>query len=471
MIPIAHGLSRAVSSLLLASVLIAAPGAAEVVPSVDLSEIYSTNPRLEADPLTSERITVVTPGLRFDREGPRSDLSLLYSLQGIYYDEFDESNETFHQLTSASTFTLAESQAFFDLDVDYYQTLNDPEALFSFGNVPLTDNRINAAELRASPYVLLGSEEGAGGELRFAHLAVAYDDDNILDSSADGMDFSFGSPQTRNGAGWTVNYGYREVAFEGLEEYEFQHFQVELGHRVSQRLRLFVIEGLESDYLDPTDGSLVENYWEAGFEWEPSERTRFLIAGGDRAWGDSERVSWTQRLKLGSYTLSYSESATVDLPFRDPRRIIYEDIGAIDDILGPPGDTTVYVQSRAEMSLNVQTVRSALSLQLFEDERADPVPGTGAMASSQQARGLILQWNWRLTRLLTFGPSAILIDRSFGVGEGQDELSRYSMTLDRALGRSAAITFAVQREQQQTDDLLDNNYVEEQLRVIFSKTF
>jgi hypothetical protein len=471
MTPIGLGPARAVGCLIFASTFAAAPGAAEVVPSIDLSAIYSSNPRLEPDPLTSERITVLTPGLSFERAGPRSDVSLLYSVQGIFYDEFEESDETFHQLISASTFTLSESKAYFDLDVDYYQTLNDPEALFSFGNVPITDNRINAAELRAAPYILLGSEQGTGGELRFGHLEVDYDDANILDSDADGVDFDLRSPQARSGAGWAVDYGYRELAFEGLEEYRFQHVHFELSHRIDRRLRLFLIEGLESDYLDPTDGSLVENYWELGFEWEPSDRTRFLIAAGDRAWGTSERVSWTQRLKLGSYSLTYSESATVDLPFRDPRRIIYEDIGTIDDILGAPGDSTVYVQSRAEISLNLQSARSALSLQLFEDERADPVPGTGAMVSSQDARGVILQWNWRLTRLLTFGPSAILIDRSFGVGEGEDELSRYSLTLDRALGRSAALSFAVLREEQQTDDPLANNYVEDQLRVIFSKAF
>jgi hypothetical protein len=472
MIPIAHGPSRAVGCLIFASLFVAARGGAEVVPSIGVSEIYTSNPRLEREPTTSERITVIEPGLLFERAGPRSDVSLLYSLQGVYYDEFDESDETFHQLTAANTFTLAESKAYFDLDVDYYQTLNDPEELFSFGNVSITDNRLNAAELRASPYVLLGSEAGVGGELRFAHLRVDYDDETVLDSDASGMDFVLGSPRTRNGAGWNVDYGYRELVFEGFDEYEFQHVHVEFWHRINQRLRLFLVEGLESDFLEPTDGSLVENYWEAGIEWSASERSRFLIASGDRSFGGSERVEWTYQLQGGSFSLSYSEAANVDLPYTDPRRVINDDIGTIDDILGAPGDTTVYVQNRAEMSLNFQTARSVFGLEFFEDERSDPVPGTGPTTSTQQARGATLEWTWRLTRLLSFSPSAIWIDRSFGTGESDDELSRYRLALDRALGRTAAITFTVQRQQQRRDDpTANNNYVEEQLRVEFSKSF
>lgn len=354
----------------------------------------------------SQDVVELSPSFAFARETSRLDMALNYRAQGFFYEE-SERDQVFHQLGAEGTVQILPNRFFFRANAVYDQTIIDPTQSYFVSNVSVSENRTDAALLELSPFVLLGGSS-TSGIFEIVKEKLDYREQAIQDVVLQAVNFELRTDR-ESGAVWAIDYGYEEYDYEDelLAQIKYQHFETIMGVYVSRGVRLFTLQGIENDFRKISDESLEEHYWEVGIGFEPSPRSLFEIAGGERMFGDTARLIWTQAMRRGAFSMSYRESPyslARDL-LSNPQQID-ESIG-LDDMLNVAGDTDVFIDKAWTTNFDIAGARTMLSIEIFSESREGKVDAqTGVELEGQDER--LRGFNVDLRRTLNAVGSVVL---------------------------------------------------------------
>jgi hypothetical protein len=397
----------------------------------------------------SERIADIQAGVNFARTTARLTTDLDYEIQGVFYDEFDGSDEVFHRLDASTQVEVVAERFFVDFFGVYDQTVVDPAGQFFANNLTLTGNRTDVAILGVSPSVALNFGANVTGEIRQSHTKLNYDDPQLQDTTEGFLRFALANSNARSGGTWGVQYGKERFEYDLTTEVDLETFELELGYWVTPTARIFTTQGLESDYEQfglTGSGGLDEHFWYVGTDWRPDDRTTVALSVGQRNSDTSHRFEWNRRLSFGGLSVSYSEQPSTFLRERlnNVRRV--GELDPIDSIDGPLGNL-LYLQERLSAAFYVDRPKSSLGFRVFSERRFEILDSApNADGETDRVRGTEISARWQMDTRTTLSGSMQVARRRSLTNGFDDELTNFTVQMTKLLGRQTELSFILTRQ-------------------------
>ena len=160
----------------------------------------------------------------------------------MFYSEFDEFDEVFHNLDASLTSALVRERLFLTINAANFQSISDPEERIPSDNLSLSGNRTESRVLQATPYwqQRIGTADLL---IRASYTDFEYDDEQFQSSnSLDGY-LELGNIERQQGFAWQVDYQYRRTEYEVSPPWDYQRASLDIGAWINATTRLFVVGG------------------------------------------------------------------------------------------------------------------------------------------------------------------------------------------------------------------------------------
>lgn len=459
-------------SLVLLAGLLPLPllAASAIQPSVTVAEIYTNNVDLApSGQEEDEWVTRLAPRINLIYEGTSLQATADYTLEALFYANDSDRNEVYNQLNSAALLDLIGK----DLQLRGAAVINQvnlaPEQPVSNSNINTTGNRSDATTWNLGPQWhrdVLGNSEIEG----YATIGqVNYDARDSQDVDTVSGRFALQSSRKRRPTvGYELAYEYDKVEYELSGDTVVQTAYLQLGYQVNTDLELFVLGGLDNDIEDPTDDSLSEGRWEAGFSTNIGA-SHMRAAVGHRYFGPTYSFLWELEDFDSTYRISYSEAPTTsdltavsEIPTTPATGGGTTPTPPPDSDLARPGNPTRFILRRGDALGSWQLHRTELSVGLFWEERQDQVFASDQLAttadlSNEESYGFDAGLSWEIGAKSVASLTADWRHREYNDLEGagcdpldpapctplaaDDELTRLIGAIDYTLGLKTGLGF------------------------------
>ncbi|MYM35024.1 TIGR03016 family PEP-CTERM system-associated outer membrane protein [Duganella sp. FT94W] len=428
--------------LLLMLPALASPADWSVTPTVRLRESYTDN--LGLAPAGSERgqfITEVSPGVMISTSGPRLQLSLVYTLQKVFYThQPDRSNQ---QLDAHGHCELLADWLYIDARAGIAQrnvSAFGPQLL----DPALSNSNTSTVRTQAiSPYLRHYFSGLATAVLRYDYQHVG--SGGLLDVRSNALTLQLTGDNGGRGWNWDLNLQRTEMDDAALAPVTLSNAALTLNYPFNSSLGAFATAGYEKQDYHSLSAQPQGKYGWLGAAWTPSPRTRLSASLGHRYFGKTYSLDASYRLRSMLWTLNYSEDITTthgeflsvsptglsDFLFElwatripDPqlRLKTIQVFLTISQMMGSQGNVNFfshryYLQKQARLSGVYSTPRSALALHLATSGRTGQTTnaidsvllGPDQLQLTDRTRQTSIQagWNWRMSARgnLTIGAS------------------------------------------------------------------
>lgn len=400
----------------------------------------------------SENIRVLTTALRYTRAGADSestDIDLTYRIQSLHFEDNGDADSVYHQLDANATFEIVSDRFFIETTGLHNQMSAAPDQQFQFSNLNLGGDRSDLSLVEIRPYVRYEIGDAAVGLVEYSTRFVSvadFDDVNLQRALLE-----LGSASADVGTTWELEYSREWDDFGVAGGFEFERFEAEVGYWVSTGVRLFVMQGIETDYRT-LSGDLDEHYWEGGVQWAPNSRMDLEAAYGKRYFdNDAYRLNITRTTRTGTVYVNYSqEPTTTNLRFFD----IIGSIGSIlapDETLVAPGEDSAFVQQRFEAGVQFDSQAGTIDLAVMKEKQIDAITDVGAAVPDASLRGVSLNWTRQVSTRFSLMGALEIADRTRDDAPNGDRLRRAVLGVDRSIGRRTDISAAFVREESDPD--------------------
>ena len=432
---------------------------------VDLGVIYTDNLRLAPEGLEeSDYIYTIAPTFSLSTEGDRITADLRYRPEAYIFDTAPESDSIFHVVDASLTSTLVRDALFLDASATNFQTIVTPDQRIPTSNVPISGNRAESTILQARPY--WQQDLGFATILaEVSYLDTRYSEvdstqaASLQDSTERRAGFNLNNHALQRGIAWGIDYSYRRVEYEVAVPWKFQRASANLGYWANGTVRVFASGGVETAFDNPFDSSMDDSFWEAGFQYKPTQRLDLEVAAGERAYGNSYRARLNYDLRRGRTSLTYTERPSTTGGSGLGRRPLI-DPDNLDDFLNRPGQSDRFISKRGQWLTTIELAKSDMSLRIFHEERFERTTATGDDVNDEEHRGAAFRWNWNLGVKSTLGFVADYSKRETEVRDAT--LTRFSLDYSYRFTDRLQIVAVVQRSEENArnsdDDYVENNY-------------
>ena len=438
---------------------------------VDLGVVRSDNVFLadEGDERW-DTVYLVSPEFYAEVDRDRLEANLRYRPQAVFFNDYSESDEVYHQVDASVTGALIRDRFFVYLSAVNFQSVVTPEGQIPTNNLSITDNRADSTVYEVRPYLLqkLGAAELYAS---VAYIGTDYEESSFQTSDERQAYISLDNFSRQQGIAWKIDYEYRRVEYETAIPWDFQRASLNLGYWINGNTRLFASGGAETSFDNFFDSNMDADFWEAGFQYAPSQRLNLELAAGDRSYGTSFRGLFQFEFRRGEISFSYNEDPATRSELAFDRRPIVDD-NPLDGSLDRPDSADRFVLKRGEVVASFNLPKSEIRLRLFSEQREDASTAEGTPIGDERLVGLGFNWTWSFGSRTTLSVSADIADRESRVNnvDGQnavvdDELSVFDIGLGYRLGNRTSLRLEAARSEQ--DGLLSGQqYIENQYRLL-----
>ncbi len=319
------------SCSLFTSLLISVPTFAAnwlITPSININETYSDNMFLAPSTQTvSGLISTLTPALSIMGTSDRLKLNLNYALEDMTYDANGLQNTLYNQLNSTANMELIKHTLFVDASAAIMQQPLTPFGPVSTNNANLSSNVVNEDMVSISPYLLHKFDTYATGTARFTHTnatysyggvtapgatnyASVYGSPSVFSSSVDAEDVQLLSGSAFDRLSWGIDYNNTANTYTGFPTTTLTLLTTNWGYLLTPRFKLTSQIGYENDnyvYFGPRPQGV---FWNAGFSWAPSTRTKLDISAGKRFYGSTYSFIFSHYTRMTVWNASYIQAVT-----------------------------------------------------------------------------------------------------------------------------------------------------------------
>ncbi len=417
-------------------------------PQVSVREIYTDNIRLSSQDEEEDFVTDINPGFLYRLRGRRLEVNVDYNLEAILGRK-DDPTEINHQLQADSTAEIISERLFFDVRSTYAQTNASNTGRQATDNISLTGNRIDSFTYSVSPNFRQRFGSYANGLVRYTFSEVLNEGDAVDSRSHLGnLEFESGSRFTR--MPWRLAYSRQHIENEdvsnltsGEDETELQRVEGLVRYLFTRQYGIFVRGGIDdNDFQSATDND--GPFWEAGFTWDPSRRTRLEAGYGDAFFGNFVSFSLSHRSRRTIWELRLAEDVSTTGQDQLARGLWSRTDEFGEPIVDPldgtpvrnPTDTAsltdeVFVKRRFDGSVALKGRRSDLTLQGFNENREFQRSG-----QTESVYGISVDVSRNLSRKSKVGFGGRWQETDFRDGLREDTRWEGSARMTRQFGRN-----------------------------------
>ena len=371
-----------------------------LTPSITLRQTYSDNITLAKENTQSDFVTQFIPALTFCRVGPRLRAQVDYEGQILRYWDESQHDDVFHRLNADTTTTLVRDRLFLEAGASHVQQpLSSRARRGAFGddNVLVTGNRVDAVNLRVSPYLIQDLGPAGTSVTRYTFDRTTYEEVRP-DQTVHSGSFLVTSPAAAEPLSWQASIRSDRVERERRGFDDVRYFDdafLDLGYLLTGRLTVLGRAGVETETLrDGSQDRFGSSYWYAGFRWE-DDRTSIEARYGRRFFGDTYFAAVTRRAANLTLRLNYNETHELSDQFaRREELFLFIDPETGDVELIPFVDVLneVVIHKRATASATYVTGRSTLRAAAFSLRREFLVAENN---EDRYGANAFWRWQWR----------------------------------------------------------------------------
>lgn len=410
---------------------------------------YTDNADLQPDSKkTSDFFWRTAPGFSILANAPRWNTSINYSYLWERHSK-DEKHSDNHRLDARFGSELVDNLFFLDANAAISQVRENQLGPIGFE----TQNLNDVFTWRVQPAL----------KRRFANTSQV-----VASVAAYGLDAS-GSLALQSGVGRIVNANYssgglmdalRLDLLASDDRFQYDQFpysnavrdetlkqsaSARLTSLMSRTITPYVSYGYENIEDVTLRRQPSESFWNAGFVWLPSVRTKLDANFGKRFFGDTRNIAFTHQARSTRWLLSYVQdlrSGQEDVLVPSSVNIFNQWNASLSSVIPDPiarasvvralmdsqgiSPTSIlatrnYVDKKLAASVDYTTPRTSSRLDLFArdsdaSEVSVPVPPSavnGGLGDRTRQKGASLNWNYRMGPKLRFSSVIGLIDESY----------------------------------------------------------
>ena len=266
-----------------------------LTPVFSTSVVATDNVNLSAADKQSDVYLQLSPGLRLQSNGGRIRGALDYSPSAYVYSKASEKNRVSHALNASLTSEVVEDRAFVDLNAT--ASLQSISALGTqtVDTGLATGNQTQVFTYSVSPYIkgkLFGT---ADYEFRLRAGESRTESSTVSDSRSELVLLQVNGVTGLSSLGWGTSLQHQVDDFSAGRRTTADRFRGTLTYAFSPQLGLSLFGGYESSNqvgatrLDGTTHGF-------GFNWRPTERTKFTGEREKRLFGNTYSLSFEHRM-------------------------------------------------------------------------------------------------------------------------------------------------------------------------------
>jgi uncharacterized protein (PEP-CTERM system associated) len=444
-----------------------------LTPSVSTSVVLTDNVNLSARDKQSDVYLQISPAIRLQSNGGRVRGALDYSPSAYVYSKASDKNRVAHSLNAALTTEAVEDWAFVDLSATASQqsisALGTQVADPALGG----GNQTQVFSYSVSPYIkgkLFGS---ADYEFRLRAGESRTESSTVSDSKSEQALLRVNGATGLSSLGWGTSLQHQVDDFSAGRRTTADRFRGTLTYALSPQLNVSAFGGYESsDQVGATrlDG---ETYG-FGFNWRPSERTKFSGERERRLFGNTYSLSFEHRMPrsvfrygasrdvssglnnatgtvVSAYDLYFAQFASIE---PDPVRrqvlvnnfLVVNGISPTSTVGGGSVSSGLTLQRRQELAVGLLGVRSTVTLLLTRgnSKRLDgttPSSGNFVGTAGVDQRAFSVNVGHRLTSISSL---SLLLSEQRSAGNNSlssNKLQLVSLTWSSKLGPRSSVSF------------------------------
>ncbi len=287
-----------------------------ITPRFNTSETYTDNLTLApGGQATPGFITQLTPGVSIKDIGSQLKLNIDYSLLDMIYNNYGWEHTYYNQLNATGDLELIKKTFFIDATSTISQ---QPLTLFgpvSANGANLTGNVANVRTETISPTLVHNFDEEFIAQAKLTHTAMNF---SMAGPAAYGGGFSappvgfnpaydfsattnIADLYVANGAEftnflWKLDYNNNQMVYPGFPSSTISLLTADLGYLITPEFKLTSQVGYENDnfvYFGPRPQG---TFWNVGYGWSPSPRTRLDMSAGERFYGRTYLLNLSHRM-------------------------------------------------------------------------------------------------------------------------------------------------------------------------------
>lgn len=294
--------------------LLACPALAakwDLVPTLSAETTFTDNVALAPSASkASDWVTQLRPGVSLNGGGARLKLNATYSAEFLNGADSGRSDLS-HQFSGSGNLELVRQFLFIDARGSVAQqniSLLGPQ---TDSNVNTTGNRATIRTTVVSPYLRHSFGPAAEAEVRLTHGTVSSDSTAALaKSQGTGISMRITSGPAFRLYTWNVAYSRDSVGSAQQPEVTTERITAGGRRLITSQVALVSSVGYETSDYAAIGKAPSGTFWNAGFEWSPTPRTRLVATTGKRYLGTNRSLNFSHRTRLTTWSANYSEDVT-----------------------------------------------------------------------------------------------------------------------------------------------------------------
>ncbi len=443
-----------------------------LTPRISTSVVATDNVNLSVRDKESDVYLQLSPGLRMQSNGGRVRGALDYSPSAYVYGKASEKNRVSHALNASLTTEAVEDWAFVDLNATASQQSISALGTQTADTALGTSNQTQVFTYSVSPYIKGKIFGSADYEFRLRAGESRTESSTVSDSKSELVLLRVNGVTGLSSLGWGTSLQHQVDDFSAGRRTTADRFRGTLTYAVSPQLGLSLFGGYESSNqvgasrLDGTTHGF-------GFNWRPTERTKFTGEREQRLFGNTYSLSFEHRMPrsvfrygagrdvssglnnstgtvVSAYDLYYAQFASIE---PDPVRrqalvnsfLLANGISPNSTVGGGFLASALTLQRRQDLSIGLLGVRSTITFLVTRSDsrRLDgSTPGSGDLAAfaGVEQRAFSVNLAHRLTPISTL---SLLLSEQRNVGSNSltsNKLRLASLSWSSKLGPQSSVS-------------------------------
>jgi uncharacterized protein (PEP-CTERM system associated) len=287
----------------------------DVTPTISASTTATDNSSQSASNSQGSLITTLSPGINFVSKGShRVQADFSYHATGVVrVGGTDQSNDIYHNLAADGKAELIDNFLYIDGNANVSQQLISLLGSPADANTNGTNNT-TVGTYSISPYIEKRLGSVANALLRYSRTGAIFQNNVASNTQADQVIAALSSGSQFDVIDWSLNYSERHASYASAgalasSTSTFGSESATLGVKLTRKLRVFATLGRDSnDFIN--SAQLNGDFYTAGFEWAPSQRTNLQMSAGKRYIGNSYSLSFRHTGHYTVWNAAYSESVS-----------------------------------------------------------------------------------------------------------------------------------------------------------------
>ncbi len=283
-----------------------------LTPSISTSLVATDNVNLSANDQQSDVYLQLSPGLRLQSNGGRIRGLLDYSPSVYAYSKASEKNRVSHALNASLTTEAIEEWAFIDVGATASQQSISALGTQTADPALSTSNQTQVFSYFVSPYIKGKLFGNADYEFRLRAGESRTESSAASDSKSEQALLRVNGITGLSSLGWGTSVQHQVDDFSNGRRTTADRFRGALTYAVSSQLAVSGLGGYESSNQAGSTRLNGKTYG-FGFNWAPTERTKFSGERERRLFGNAYSLAFEHRMPRSVYRYSASRDVSSGL--------------------------------------------------------------------------------------------------------------------------------------------------------------